>query len=126
VCFDLLHFAGVNLRGNAYVDRRRYRTVPAGRPVTFSSCTHPDNAEALYAASLESGFEGIVAKRRDGHHSCPDGAPPVAHNQGDQHVEFVIGAVTQGGRALDARRGAARVLGRRQSALRRSRGIGSR
>src|SRR5262245_13660035 len=60
LCFDLLHFAGLNLRGAPYVDRRRY-LAQCLLPTAHLQLVHAmENAEELYAASLASGFEGIV------------------------------------------------------------------
>jgi bifunctional non-homologous end joining protein LigD len=96
LCFDLLHFAGVNLRGNAYVDRRRYlaQCLLPGRHVQLVHAS--DNAEALYAASLESGFEGIVAKRRDGHYLPGRRSSVWLKVKAINTSEFVIGGYTQG------------------------------
>ena len=64
-CFDLLHFAGVDLRGAPYRDRRRYLAqclLPSSR-VQLVHAT--DDGVALAAAALASGFEGVVGKRLD-------------------------------------------------------------
>src|SRR5262245_4856238 len=64
-CFDILHFAGVSLRDATYETRRRYLLqclLPSPRVQLVHS---DDDAEALYQAALDSGFEGIMAKRRD-------------------------------------------------------------
>src|SRR5258706_1751722 len=63
-CFDLLHALGMNLRGAAYSDRRRYLdqcllTTPQVQFVHAES-----DGAALYRAALASGFEGMMAKRR--------------------------------------------------------------
>jgi bifunctional non-homologous end joining protein LigD len=55
-----------------------------------------DNAEALYAASLESGFEGIVAKRRDGHYLPGRRSSVWLKVKAINTSEFVIGGYTQG------------------------------
>jgi len=63
-CFDLLHFAGCNLRDAPYVDRRRFLTqclLPSAQLLSV----HADvDGRALYHASLKAGFEGVVAKRK--------------------------------------------------------------
>lgn len=64
-CFDLLHFAGIDLRGAPYRDRRRFLAqcvLPSARvqPVHATA-----DGVALEAAALESGFEGVVGKRLD-------------------------------------------------------------
>ena len=65
LCFDLLHFAGLNLRGAPYIDRRRYLSQCLLPSTHFQLVHVSDDAETLYAAALDSGFEGIVAKRKD-------------------------------------------------------------
>ena len=64
-CFDVLHFAGVDLRDATYETRRRY-LLQCLLPSPHVHLVHSDDdADALYDAALESGFEGIMAKRRD-------------------------------------------------------------
>ena len=58
VCFDLLHFAGLNLRAAPYGDRRRYLSqclLPAPHLQLVHSAA---NAEQLYAAALEQRLRG--------------------------------------------------------------------
>ena len=96
MCFDLLHFAGINLRQNPYVDRRRY----------LSQCLLPgphlqlvhvaSDAEAIYAAALESGFEGIVAKRKDSHYQPGRRSAAWQKIKAVRSAEFVVGGYTQG------------------------------
>ena len=65
ICFDLLHFAGLNLRGASYRDRHRY-LAQCLLPSRHLQLVHTsDDAEELYAASIAHGFEGIIAKRLD-------------------------------------------------------------
>ncbi len=64
-CFDLLHFAGVDLRGAPYRDRRRYLAqciLPSAR-VQLVHAT--GDGVALEAAARASGFEGVMGKRLD-------------------------------------------------------------
>lgn len=63
--FDILHVAGVNVRGLPYEERRSY----------FAGCVHPqthvqlvhaeEDGIALYDASVAMGLEGTIAKRAD-------------------------------------------------------------
>ena len=65
VCFDLLHFAGIDLRGAPYADRRRY-LAQCLLPSPHVQLVHArEDGRALYAAALASGFEGVVGKRKD-------------------------------------------------------------
>lgn len=96
VCFDLLHFAGLNLRAARYADRRRY----------LSQCLLPDahiqlvhaspDAQKLYEASLASGFEGIVAKRKDGTYQPGRRSAAWRKIKETRTAEFVIGGFTRG------------------------------
>ncbi|NJO12465.1 MAG: DNA ligase D, partial [Gammaproteobacteria bacterium] len=96
VCFDLLHFAGLNLRGSPYVDRRRY----------LEQCLLPDahlqlihvfeDARKLYAAALDSGFEGIVAKRKDSIYQAGKRTNAWVKYKSTSTAEFVIGGFTRG------------------------------
>src|SRR5439155_10614517 len=63
-CFDLLHFAGIDLRQSPYSDRRRYLAqclLPSPRVQLVHAV---EDGAALQAAALASGFEGIVGKRK--------------------------------------------------------------
>ncbi|MGH7339943.1 MAG: DNA polymerase ligase N-terminal domain-containing protein [Candidatus Rokuibacteriota bacterium] len=62
-CFDLLHFAGVNLRKHPYRDRRRYLSQCL-LPSPLVQLVHAaDDGKELHAAALASGFEGVIGKR---------------------------------------------------------------
>ena len=96
VCFDLLHFAGVNLRSTPYVERRRY----------LSQCLLPNahiqlihagkDAEALYAAAIAAGYEGVVAKRLDSLYQPGQRVTTWLKVRPVRSAEFVIGGFTQG------------------------------
>jgi bifunctional non-homologous end joining protein LigD len=96
VCFDLLHFAGLNLRAAAYGDRHRY----------LAQCLLPDahvqvvhtaaNAEQLYAAALASGYEGIVAKRLDSAYQPGQRSRAWLKVKATRTAEFLIGGYTRG------------------------------
>jgi bifunctional non-homologous end joining protein LigD len=101
VCFDLLHFAGLNLRGAPYSDRRRY-LAQCLLPGAHLQLIHTsDNAEELYAASLENGFEGIIAKRRDSPYSEGQRSRAWMKFKAAQSAEFLIGGYTRGNGARE-------------------------
>ena len=81
--FDLLHFAGMNLRTAPYSARRRWlaQCLLPNRHVRLVD-VHEDG-EALYAAALAHGFEGVMAKRLDSAYE-PGGARFLAEDQGHQ------------------------------------------
>ena len=102
LCFDLLHFAGLNLRGNPYVDRRRYLSQCL-LPSAHIQLVHvSDDAERLYAAALESGFEGIVSKRKDSTYQPGRRSTAWLKIKAVQSSEFVVGGYTQGKGAREA------------------------
>jgi len=96
VCFDLLHFAGLNLRAATYRDRHRYlaQCLLPGAHLQLVH-TSPD-AEQLYAASLEHGFEGIVAKRLDSAYREGRRSSDWLKLKQAQSGEFLIGGYTRG------------------------------
>jgi len=64
VCFDLLHFAGVDLRDAAYEDRRRY-LAQCLLPSAHVQLVHAsDDGAALLDAALASGFKGVIGKEK--------------------------------------------------------------
>ena len=102
VCFDLLHFAGLNLRGAAYQDRRRYLAqclLPSAHVQLVHFCAR---AGELYAAALELGFEGIMAKRLDSAYLPGQRSRAWLKIKSAQSAEFVIGGYTRGKGARDA------------------------
>ncbi len=95
-CFDLLHFAGMNLRSIAYRHRRRY----------LSQCLLPSplvklvhaiaDGPALLEASLESGLEGVVGKRNDSAYRPGRRSSAWLKVKATQTGDFVIGGYTEG------------------------------
>jgi bifunctional non-homologous end joining protein LigD len=95
-CFDLLHFAGVDLRRSPYVARRRY-LAQCLLPSAHVQLVHAEaDGEALYAAALTSGFEGIVAKRRESPYLPGRRSPTWRKVKSAVTAEFVVGGYTQG------------------------------
>jgi bifunctional non-homologous end joining protein LigD len=96
VCFDLLHFAGVNLRGAPYSDRHRY-LAQCLMPAPHLQLVHvAEDAGQLYAAALQSGFEGIMAKRSDSPYLPGKRSGAWLKFKAAQSAEFVIGGYTRG------------------------------
>lgn len=96
VCFDLLHFAGINTRGAPYSDRRRYlaQTLLPGKHLQLIHAG--EDAEALYSAALASGHEGIVAKRKDSPYQAGKRSSAWLKIKPMQTVELVVGGYTKG------------------------------
>jgi bifunctional non-homologous end joining protein LigD len=96
VCFDLLHFAGLNLRAAPYSDRHRYLSqclLPSAHLQLVHSSA---DAEELYAAALKSGFEGIVAKRLDGPYYAGQRSRAWLKIKAQQTAELLVGGFTRG------------------------------
>jgi bifunctional non-homologous end joining protein LigD len=94
--FDLLHFAGVDLRQAAYADRRRYLAqclLPSGRVKLVHAS---DDGVALYAAALASGFEGVVGKRKQGKYEAGKRSSAWLKVKSTQSGDFVVGGYTKG------------------------------
>jgi bifunctional non-homologous end joining protein LigD len=104
VCFDLLHFAGLDLRGATYEERRRYLSQCL-MPAPHLQLVHAsENAEELYAAAVELGFEGILAKRRDSRYEPGRRSRAWLKLKSTRSAEFLIGGYTRG-------KGAREILG---------------
>jgi bifunctional non-homologous end joining protein LigD len=96
LCFDLLHFAGINLRDAPYADRRRYLTQCL-LPSAHVQLVHAaDNAQELYDAALSQGFEGIIAKRLDSPYQPGKRVRSWLKIKAVQSAEFLIGGYTRG------------------------------
>ena len=96
VCFDLLHFAGLNLRAAPYRDRRRY-LAQCLLPSRHLQLVHvSENAEQLYAAALGQGFEGIIAKRLDSVYQAGRRSRAWLKIKAARSAEFLIGGYTRG------------------------------
>jgi bifunctional non-homologous end joining protein LigD len=95
-CFDLLHFAGTNLRKAAYRDRRRY-LAQCLLPSPHVKLVHsvPDGP-ALLEASLESGLEGVVGKRSDSAYQSGRRTAAWVKVKATRSDDFVIGGYTEG------------------------------
>jgi bifunctional non-homologous end joining protein LigD len=96
VCFDLLHFAGINLRAACYADRRRYLTQCLLPSAHIQLIHLSADAEQLYQAALASGFEGIVAKRKNSPYQPGKRSSAWVKFKSTRTTEFVVGGYTQG------------------------------
>ncbi|HLS82781.1 MAG TPA: non-homologous end-joining DNA ligase [Steroidobacter sp.] len=96
VCFDLLHFAGLNLRNNPHQARRRYLAQCLLPSAHLQLIHSTQDAETLYAAALDSGFEGIVAKRGDSPYQPGRRSSAWRKIKAVDTAEFVIGGYTSG------------------------------
>jgi bifunctional non-homologous end joining protein LigD len=96
VCFDLLHFAGVNLRSAPYAERRRYLSQCLLPSAHIQLIHAGKDAEALYAAAIASGYEGVVAKRLDSTYQPGQRVAAWRKVKPVRSAEFVIGGCTQG------------------------------
>jgi bifunctional non-homologous end joining protein LigD len=96
VCFDMLHFAGLNLRGSPYTDRRRYLSQCL-LPSTHIQLVHVfTDGQKLYDAAMASGFEGIVAKKKDSTYQAGKRSGTWLKVKATQTQEFVVGGYTKG------------------------------
>jgi len=102
ITFDILHFAGLDLRDAVYADRRRY-LEQCLLPSPHVQLVHvSDVAEQLYAVALEHGFEGIMAKRKNSTYQPGRRSGAWRKIKAVHTSEFVIGGYTRGKGARDA------------------------
>ena len=95
-CFDLLHFAGLDVRSAPYSDRRRW-LEQCLLPSPHVQLVHTEeNGEELYKAALASGFEGVVAKRRDSRYDAGKRSQAWLKIKPVKSAEFVVGGFTKG------------------------------
>jgi bifunctional non-homologous end joining protein LigD len=94
--FDLPCFAGVDLRGAPYADRRRYLAqcllpTPRVQPVHAT-----DDGIALQDAALAAGFEGVIGKRLDSRYESGRRSGAWLKVKPARSDEFIIGGYTRG------------------------------
>jgi bifunctional non-homologous end joining protein LigD len=95
-CFDLLHFAGINLRKSPYRDRRRYLSQCL-LPSPLVQLVHAaEDGKELHAAALASGFEGVIGKRKDSVYEPGKRVRAWLKIKPTNSAEFVIGGYTRG------------------------------
>jgi len=95
-CFDLLHFAGVDLTAQPYEARRRYLSQCLLPSPLVQRVHVADDGVALHAAAVASGFEGVVGKRRDSKYEPGRRSAAWLKVKPTQTGEFVIGGYTRG------------------------------
>jgi bifunctional non-homologous end joining protein LigD len=94
--FDLLHFAGVDLRGAPYADRRRY-LAQCLLPSALVQLVHAaDDGVELYAAALKSGFEGVIGKRKQSKYEPGKRSASWIKVKSTSSADFVVGGYTKG------------------------------
>ncbi len=95
-CFDLLHFAGIDLRQSPYADRRRY-LLQCLLPTPRVQLVHAaEDGVALNAAALASGFEGVVGKRTSSRYEAGRRSTAWIKVKPRATADFVVGGYTQG------------------------------
>jgi bifunctional non-homologous end joining protein LigD len=95
-CFDLLYFAGIDLRKAPYRDRRRY-LAQCLLPSPLVQLVHAvDDGKALQQAALASGFEGVIGKRGDSAYETGKRSASWVKVKPALSAEFVIGGYTRG------------------------------
>lgn len=96
VFFDLLHFAGVNLRDRTYLERRRYLSQCLLPSAHIQLVHATEDGETLYDAAIEHGFEGIVAKRKDSKYQPGRRSAAWSKIKAAHTADFVVGGYTKG------------------------------
>jgi bifunctional non-homologous end joining protein LigD len=95
-CFDLLSFAGVDLRRAPYSDRRRYLSQCL-LPSPLVQLVHAsEDGIALHEAALASGFEGVVGKRKDSKYEAGRRSASWLKVKATNSADFVVGGYTKG------------------------------
>ncbi len=95
-CFDLLHFAGIDLRHVSYHHRRRY-LAQCLLPTPHVQLVHAaEDGIALQAAALASGFEGVVGKRKESRYEAGRRSTSWLKVKPSHSADFVVGGYTGG------------------------------
>ncbi|MFZ3320825.1 MAG: DNA ligase D [Usitatibacter sp.] len=95
-CFDLLYFAGIDLRGAIYSDRHRYLSQCL-LPSSLVQLVHAsDDGVALHDAAVASGFEGVIGKRKSGRYETGKRSASWIKVKPVKTADFLIGGYTQG------------------------------
>ncbi|HEY8010718.1 MAG TPA: DNA ligase D [Rudaea sp.] len=94
--FDLLYFAGIDLRAARYGDRRRY-LAQCLLPSQHVQLVHASaDGNELNAAALASGFEGVIGKRKDSRYEAGKRSAAWLKIKPTQTGDFVVGGYTTG------------------------------
>src|SRR3954463_1285075 len=95
-CFDLLYFAGIDLRRATYGDRRRYlaQCLLPGPLVQLVHATQ--DGVALQEAASRSGLEGVVGKRKQSRYESGRRSSSWVKVKAVKSGDFVIAGYTKG------------------------------
>ncbi len=96
VCFDLLHFAGMNLRRASYRDRARWLSQVFLPMPHLQRIESSRDGESLYRACIEAGFEGVLAKRLASAYEPGRRSNQWVKVKAVRSEEFYIGGYAQG------------------------------
>jgi bifunctional non-homologous end joining protein LigD len=95
-CFDLLYFAGIDLRKAPYADRRRY-LAQCLLPSPLVQLVHAEeDGLALYEAAMASGFEGVIGKRKSSAYEAGKRSGAWLKVKTTDSADFVVGGYTKG------------------------------
>ncbi|HSU75744.1 MAG TPA: DNA ligase D [Burkholderiales bacterium] len=95
-CFDLLHFAGLNLRQAPYRDRRRW-LAQCLLPSPLVQLVHAsEQGKALHQAALDSGLEGVVGKHTSSLYEAGKRSSSWLKVKATLSGDFVVGGYTRG------------------------------
>ena len=94
--FDLLYFAGVDLRKAVYADRRRY-LAQCLLPSPLVQLVHAEeDGLALHKAAMASGFEGVIGKRKNSTYEAGKRSAAWLKVKAADTADFVVGGYTTG------------------------------
>jgi bifunctional non-homologous end joining protein LigD len=95
-CFDLLYFAGADLRKAIYADRRRYLSQCL-LPSPLVQLVHAEeDGLALHKAAMASGFEGVIGKRKSSTYEAGKRSKAWLKVKAIDSADFVVGGYTTG------------------------------
>jgi bifunctional non-homologous end joining protein LigD len=95
-CFDLLHFAGLNLRKARYEDRRRW-LAQCLLPSPLVQLVHVSaDGKALLKAALDSGLEGVIGKHKRSTYESGKRSSSWVKVKSTQTGDFIVGGYTRG------------------------------
>jgi len=95
-CFDLLHFAGIDLHKAPYTDRRRY-LAQCLLPSPLVQLVHAEeDGIALHKAAMASGFEGVIGKRKNSTYEPGKRSAAWLKVKAANTADFVVGGYTKG------------------------------
>jgi len=95
-CFDLLYFAGADLRKAIYADRRRYLSQCL-LPSPLVQLVHAEeDGQALHKAAMANGFEGVIGKRKSSTYEAGKRSKAWLKVKAINSADFVVGGYTTG------------------------------